>query len=332
MNKRIVVPLDGSELSEMALPHAVVFAQARGYGLTLLRAATLPSVLESTGWGALPKDTIWEGWDEELKSQGRYLDMQAQRLISQGLDVHVKLLEGDPAREIVSYVEQHPEVTLIAMSTHGRSGLKRWVFGSVAEKVLHASSVPLLLVHPKHPESQPVDDQLPRYKSLLVPLDGSFFAAQALEFATGIASSLPAPMTLVSAIPDHYMLGNLIVPPAVPFKWSDETEFMTDYLQHCRRSLHLQGLSVGTRVENGSPAEVVLSVAENLQADPSNGPGEVLIVMATHGRSGLPRLWLGSVAMKVVQASTHPVLLVRAKERVKESDPARAAMALTPLF
>src|SRR5689334_16410257 len=103
MNKRIVVPLDGSELSEMALPHAAALAQAKGHSLTLLRVATPPSVLNSTAWGTMPNNSIYEGWEEDLWNEGQYLDVLAENLRAKGIDTQATLVQGDPAESIVSY-------------------------------------------------------------------------------------------------------------------------------------------------------------------------------------------------------------------------------------
>jgi nucleotide-binding universal stress UspA family protein len=322
MKERILVPLDGSNLAEMALRHAVALARAKGYGLALLRLVTRPAPVGLMALRVSPTTDVWQGWDQELSDDRHYLEAVADRLRSQCLDVQVALVEDEPALGIVSYAERHPEVALIAMSTHGRSGLSRWVFGSVAEKVLHASPVPLLLVRPKHGERLSEDFQLPEYTALLAPLDGSVFAAQALDQAKTLAATLHARITLVSAVTEQPTLGELVAPPVVPVKGADETETLTNYLQENRQRLESEGFAVDTRLECGLPAEVILRVAEEIHAD--------LIVMATHGRTGLPRLWLGSIAMKVVQVSTRPVLLVRAKERVKEPQHARARENAAP--
>jgi nucleotide-binding universal stress UspA family protein len=246
--------------------------------------------------------------------------MVAERLHPFGLDVHILMMENEsgPAAGIISFVEQHPEVTLIAMSTHGKSGLSRWVFGSVAEKVLQASPIPLLLVRPAQDDELPDVIQAAEYRSLLVPLDGSIFAEQALDIAGNLAGSLKAKITLLSAIPDLPLAAELVAPPAAAVPATNETSILANYLAENRGKLVARGLTVETKLEYGPPAESILRVGASIHAD--------LIVMATHGRTGLPRLWLGSIAMKVVQASSLPVLLVRSKVRVQEAEPALPAL------
>lgn len=312
MTKRIVVPLDGSRTAEMALPHAVAIARAADYGLTLLRVVPPPAVVNSTAWTVAPAVKAWEGWEEEVNAEGDYLAVIAERLREMGVVVTAKLLEDDPASAIVDYAERHPDVALVVMSTHGRGGLSRWLLGSVAEKVLHALPVPLLLVRSQEGEMLPPEFTPPKYKSLLVPLDGSAFAEQALAKAEEIASALRARITLVTAVAEGPVLGELVTPPALPTVLEDEANRIRAYLNGVAERLRADGLTVDTRVEQGAPAEVLLHVADTVRAD--------LVVMATHGRSGLPRLWLGSVAMKTVQVCRRPVLLVRARQDKKHAE------------
>jgi nucleotide-binding universal stress UspA family protein len=312
MTKRIVVPLDGSKTAEMALPHAAAMSRATGYGIVLLRVVPPPVVVNSSAWTIAPPPNVWEGWEEEVNAEGDYLAVESERLRNMGLEVTATLLEDDPASAIVSFAERHPDVAMVVMSTHGRGGLSRWLLGSVAEKVLHALPVPLLLVRSREDEMLPAEFTPPEYKSLLVPLDGSAFAEQALKQAEEIAAVTGARVTLVTAVPEGPVLGELVTPPALPTIWEDEAKKMKQYLDEVADRLRADGLTVDARVEYGPPADVLLHVADAVHAD--------LVVMATHGRSGLPRLWLGSVAMKTVQVCHRPVLLVRARQQVKHPE------------
>lgn len=309
MTKQIVVPLDGSKAAEMALPHAVATSRATHYGITLLRVVPPPVVVNSSAWTIAPAINVWEGWEEEVVAENDYLAGVGERLRNMGVDVTTTLLEDDPASAIVDYAERHPDVAIVVMSTHGRGGLSRWIFGSVAEKVLHALSVPLLLVRSQEDEMLPPDFTPPEYKSIMVPLDGSAFAEQALKQAEAIAAVQGAMITLVTAVPEGPVLGELVTPPALPTIWDDEVDKMKSYLESVAERLRGDGLQVDVRVDYGPAADVILRVADAIHAD--------LVVMATHGRSGLPRLWLGSVAMKTVQVCHRPVLLVRARQESK---------------
>jgi nucleotide-binding universal stress UspA family protein len=305
MQSQILVPLDGSELAETVLPQAATLARATASGLTLLRVVTPLSLVEPVG-GLAPSTVFYEGLEKEPAMARGYLAALAKSLQADGLFVQTKVLEGDPARVIVSYAGTNPDVKMIAMATHGRSGLTRFLLGSVAEKVLHASPVPVLLTrvskdrarYPAHP-----------LRNLVVPLDGSAFAEQALDVARELAATTGGKLLLVSVVPplDAWQIaasGSLPV-------WVEDLEEaqgkqLDAYLSEIAKNLKASGLSVETRLTNGDPAEEILRSAERDHAD--------LIVMATHGRSGLQQLWLGSVAIKVMHHARLPLLLVRAKE------------------
>ncbi len=142
---RIVVPLDGSELAEAAIPSAIALAEATGATIRLVRVPTLPgyvtAVPETAGWiPDLLKETAFEA--------EAYLSERAATLRRTGLQVDsdVELvLSGGVAEGILSYARQH-RADVVVMSTHGRSGLGRWVFGSVADRVLHTAEMPVWLV------------------------------------------------------------------------------------------------------------------------------------------------------------------------------------------
>ncbi len=312
MTRRILVPLDGSELAEMALPHAIAMAHANLYGLTLLRVFPPPVVVSQLAWAVPPSSKAWESSEEEADSEAGYLKKVAAEIVTRGVDTTTQLIEGIPLSAITDYVEEHPEVVMIVMSTHGRSGIGRWVLGSVAEHVLHSAAVPVLLIRPSEEERLGLaqDFTLPLYKSLVVPLDQSPFGAQALGAAQNLAKRLQARMTLVSALPSEGVHPDALYPPVSVAIPEDDPRHTIEYLDKVAEGLRCEGIAVERRVEYGEPAEVIVQVAEKVRGD--------LIVMSTHGRTGLPRLLLGSVAMQVVHAAHLPVLLIRPHEIVAE--------------
>lgn len=318
MREQILVPLDGSGFAERALPHAIAVAKATSRSLVLLRSVPPPVPFGDVGWAVAPTSNteMWTGWDEELLNAREYLEEVAARLTAEGIEVHTERLEGDPATEIVRYAEEHPRITLIAMSTHGRSGLDRWFFGSVAEKVVQASPVPLLMVRVKDEKAVPQLSDTPLYNTIVVPLDGSLFAEQALEQTVPLATAMGSRLILVCAVHDDLLFGEVLSSFDERTKWDGEHETQTGYLQEVGQKLVVHGLDVETQIKNGAPQEVILKTSDLAHAD--------LIVMTTHGRGGLGRLWLGSIATGVVRHATQPVLLVRTKERVKEPDHKRS--------
>jgi len=340
MNKRILVPLDGSPLAEMALPHAVAMARATASQITLLRTVPAANLLAPLNGALQVGPPIWQDIELDEAPSRQYLADIEQRLhVEEGIDARSVLLEGEPSAVIVRYVEQHPDVNLIVMSTHGRSGVSRWFFGSVAERVLHSSPVPLLLIHPKHHEGPAPASPAPSYREILIPLDGSPFAEQAIEQAVKLAAACSANLRLITVVPlteDYYRIWT----PGCD-TWlagSPESAHAEEYLDGAaqrtaaklreRRSQGSPVQLVETQICVGDPAEEILKVSAGLANDgnqPSESRSIDIIVMSTHGRSGIERLWLGSVALKVVRGTTLPVLLVRVKERVEEPGAVRVA-------
>jgi nucleotide-binding universal stress UspA family protein len=319
MNNQILVPLDGSTLAEVVLPHAIQVARATQLSLVLLRAVPSPIMVDSAAWSLPPSFIDAERWDFAAASAGKNLEGVAARIRALGLEVEIVVVRGEPARAIVTHAEQHPSVKLVAMSTHGRSGLGRWFYGSVAEGVLHSCPVPLLLVRATEYQEVPSDEQgqltVADYSTILVPLDGSLFAEQALDRARQLASVTGAGIVLVTAIPDEPTF--VVLSETHPNAGNPATALQepTHYLDRISDRLKLEGFTVKTRLQGGAPDNVILQTSEEEGVD--------LVVMATHGRGGLEKLWLGSVALKVVQGSSKPVLLVRTKERVKAPEPVR---------
>ncbi|MEO6456882.1 MAG: universal stress protein [Chloroflexia bacterium] len=328
MEKRILVPLDGSALAEMSVPHAVSLAHATSGTLTLLWVvAPAPVTLGVPMDGSFPASpALMEAREREPRVAREYLNRFVERLhVAEGLNVETIVQEGDPASMIVQYAEQNPSVKLIAMATHGRKGVSCWVFGSVAEKVLHASPVPLLLVRQELHAS--IEASTSHYTRILVPLDGSTFAENALEHATALAATLRATLILFTVLPNQYdrvmtNKGGVGEWEWVAAPWAREAEWATSYLEDVAQNIAGAGILVETKISFGDPVEEILRMETEAAAD--------MIVMSTHGRSGVQRLWLGSVAMKVVGSTTRPVLLVRAKERteVPELQPSAASRSL----
>jgi nucleotide-binding universal stress UspA family protein len=162
MYKRILVPLDGSKLAECALPHAVRLAKGcdgaeiilvsvteRVRGYRVAGSSTEPFVLSGGGFGSAiqppPQRILPEEFGKKEKQAEMYLDRIAAKLESKGVKVHTEVLLWPPAEAIASYAEQNG-ADVIVMSSHGRSGASRWAYGSVANKVLRASCVPVLMV------------------------------------------------------------------------------------------------------------------------------------------------------------------------------------------
>ena len=311
MNTRILVPLDGSELAERAIPYAEALARPSGARLILVRVVhrfALPGTRGATQM-------------EAIRTAEEYLEEVAARLRVRDLVVDTAAPTGDPAEWIVDEAGIY-RADLIVMATHGRGGLARFVYGSVASAVLTRATTPVLLVRAWQCEAASRFDDRPR---LLVPLDGSDFAQVALDHAERLATELDGELVLLCA-----------VPPLVPERlaeWVDGADLdaeqaahlvaARDYLAQLAARLGKAGLPVQIEAHVSVPAEAIVAA--------SREQGAALVVMATHARTGAVRLLLGSVAEAVIRQGEAPVLLVRPTVReVTRPAPATVAAQQVP--
>jgi nucleotide-binding universal stress UspA family protein len=296
----IVVPLDGSDLAERAVPVATELARRAGRDLRLVHVhrPLSPDPIHVEGLPVI---------DDRMRSLRReheraYLERTRERLAA-GVTASAVLLEGRVAAALTAYA-QSSGAGLIVMTTHGRGGLERAWLGSVADELVRVSPVPLLLVRPE-PGQAPGP-----FRRILVPLDGSALGEGILGPASALAREEPgAELVLFQVVqpidsavwsPDAALAVSL----AADGVTAREEARGREYLDAVRSRLETAGLRARTRVEvAGGVATAILEAARGEQAD--------LIALATHGRSGLARMTLGSVADKVARGSRTPVLLFR---------------------
>ena len=316
MFSRIMLPLDGSPLAECALPYAESLARATGAKLLLVRSAsahTLP--------GADPSgDQL--GVISEAES---YLAGVAQRLGERGVETESAIPYGDAAGWIIDEIRIR-NADAIVMATHGRSGLGRWIYGSVAEEVLAHSPVPVMLVRAWQCQTNP--RTLVSHPRVLVPLDGSPFAEAAIDTALSVVEGLGGEIVLseVVPVPTHVVVAE--DGKVISYLDQQEEAFRreaSDYLYAVaqRISARAATVQVSVDVQVGEPAESIIQVAHERDV--------TLIVMATHGRTGLARLMLGSVAAQVLRNGNVPLLLVRPAEVRAEAEAAAQPASLTTL-
>jgi nucleotide-binding universal stress UspA family protein len=233
-----------------------------------------------------------------------YLDEVAGQLRDATLNVRQVTWRGAAAEAIVDYAEQEG-IQQIVMATHGYSGVTRWTHGSVAERVLQSASVPVLLVRARDGEATTELKPI-RCQRILLPLDGSTTAEQVLPPATSIAKAIGAEMVLfrVSIV---YVSGWYTGEWFEPLEGSFETanQYAKGYLDRVASKIASEGIEVSTTVEMGAVAKSIINYAEAQHID--------LIAMCTHGRTGLARWILGSVADRVLRVGRTPILLVRAR-------------------
>ena len=229
----------------------------------------------------------------------------ADVLRDEGIAITTATPTGIPAQAIVDEAEKVPD-TLIAMSGHGRSGVARWWLGSVADRVLHLTNNPMLIVRSHGPKALTHAD---RFDRVVVPVDGSELAEQVLPHVVHMACGLGLTVELVSVISARAEFRQMAVPevynPAYENIARQAEEDSSRYLSQLAASLRAQGVpAVEERLLHGDPTACIIDAA-------SETPDR-LVAMTTHGRSGIGRWVLGSVADRVVRNSGDPVLLVRA--------------------
>ncbi|MBM2809709.1 MAG: universal stress protein [Chloroflexi bacterium] len=281
MVDRIMVPVDGSELSERAIPLAELLARTNNAEICLVRAFEPLNIPPYEPSALISPETT-----DELRRQVREharaaLDRLKSQVEQHGVRVKAELLQladGSPASTLLDY-EQTSGVDIVAMATHGRTGLARFALGSVADRILREGSKPVLLI-------RPLTEQPKEMGVALLPLDGSEVGERAIKMAEALAGRPLRSVRLLQAIE----------------KFQERSAAM-DYLQSVADRLAAAGLETTVYVSVGEgPVEAIRTHVAD--AD--------IVVMATHGRGGIDRMRHGSVAEAAARELQHPVLLVRA--------------------
>lgn len=305
--RSILVPLDGSPLAEQALALASHIAQRAGSKLRLVLAHQLPSA---------PLDPLAAKLFTSIelatrKSERAYLRGIQAKLREGGIRLSSAVtLTGQAGPELAQYVSELA-IDLVVMATHGRGGIRRAWLGSVADHLIRTLEVPVLLLRPREGEPAPAH---PGVGQILVPLDGSPLAEEALEAATALARIWDAEVTLLQVVQPVLPVADPALPRASAYDeglTSSCRQQAQDYLDDLVEQLHEQGLrATGAAVVAWNVADAILDVAR---------PERVAVVaLATHGRGGLRRLILGSVADKLVRGADVPVLVYRPTGRRKQ--------------
>ena len=295
---KLLIPLDGSKTAERALPYARYLAEESVVVELLAVVDVANMATHMTAERALHLDTMVE---DAVRASEKYLEAIAGTLRAAKINTVVDT--GRPEEVIIEKAAAEQN-TLITMATHGRSGMNRWLLGSVAEKVLRGATNPVLLIRAK--EVIRTEDE-PRLKSLIVPLDGSDLAEGVLPTAIELAKRRDLEIVLIRTynIPTTAYAG--VEGYALPM--DDLLKGMRDeacaYLENKVGDVKKLGVArVSFAAREGLPADEIISFAKTL-------PGG-LIAMSTHGRSGVRRWVLGSVTETVVRHSDNPVLVIRA--------------------
>ncbi|HLY74042.1 MAG TPA: universal stress protein, partial [Planctomycetota bacterium] len=290
MFERILVPLDGSARAEVILPQIARILNREDSEILLLRVVNIP---ESAG--LVMRTNVRHQEREEAQ---QYLHTMALRFGQKASKVHARLAEGWPA-DVILETAKTEGATMIAISTHGRSGMERWAIGSVAEKVARSSDVPVLMVRSFRRGSKGdlepmVPAELP-FRRILVPVDGSVTSMSVIGSAEKVAELYGSEVMVLHVLPPYVpadaMLPGMeasfpiLRPEPIRPEEDEVTEKAADRFRHA-------GLKVTRLTVEGEPASEILDLCKNRAAD--------LIALGTHGRTGFSRWALGSVAERVL--------------------------------
>lgn len=300
MFKRLLVPLDGSQLAETAIPAAVYLAKL------LDSTVTLVHVIERNA----PKEIHSERHLTNPEEAQAYLDEIARLWFPQDTKVeshvHTRLV-SDVARSIVDHADElQPD--LVIMCTHGRRGPKDVLFGSIAQQVIALGETPVLLIRPAS------EEQVKPFscKQLLVPLDGLPDHEQGIPAAITLARACEGTIYLTMVVPTYGTLsGDEAVTsrlnPGATSAALDLAEIgASEYLRQRLQELKSSGINATAEVKRGDPANTIVDTAEETNAD--------IIVFGTHGKAGTDAFWSGSVTPKVSSHTRIPLLLVPVRE------------------
>ncbi|MFC2005907.1 universal stress protein [Chloroflexota bacterium] len=291
MFKKILVPLDGSELSELALPYAEELAGALNSEVTLL------FVCDTANCQYRPQHQAYiEKVSELLKDH----------IGGEGAKITVKALivEGYPADEIINYAAEN-DISVTIMATHGRTGIMSWAIGSVANKVLRGVGTPVLLIRANIPAPEVVGkEQL--LSRILVPLDGSKAGEAMLPHVKELTRKLKSEITFLQVVEPGQHVHTVGGLNYVPFHEQE----LENLKAHARE--YLDGVSsqfadtddiIKVELKSGDTASEIIKFADETNTH--------LVTMSTHGHAGIGRWELGSIAHKVLHHGNTPLLLVR---------------------
>jgi nucleotide-binding universal stress UspA family protein len=279
MLTRILLPLDGSELSEVAIPLAQTVVRAQRAEVTLVRVVPPATsyLAQTEGEGYIPPETYDELLQAMRDEAATYLAGVAKRFEADGVAVKTEWRDGSPGSTLLDMEEElHPD--LVVMATHGRTGLVRFALGGIADRMVREGITPVLLARSFTPTTTHLE-------TALVPLDGSDVAEAALPLVEHLAGKPLRSVQLLRAIAKR-----------------DEEGPALSYLQDIASRLSPLGIQVTNTVVHDKPTDAIAEAAQRVD----------LVIISTHGRSGFDRLRHGSIAEGATRTLATPTLLVRA--------------------
>ena len=302
--KHLVVPLDGSHLAEAVLPTASVLAQVLQARVTLLH------IIERNPPQEIHGETHLTSEQQALT----YLQQIAAEAFPDDVEVnyHIHTAEvSDVAKSIVDHASEL-DTDMVAMCTHGRSGLRGFLFGSIAQQVVAMGKSPVLLIQPGRDGTAPAFQCL----RLLVPLDGNPDHEQALEVAISLAQACGAELHLLAVVhtmgslPGEQAASAMLLPGTASAVLDMNEQNAGNYLLATAKSYIPDNVSVQFSVLRGDPARGIAKAARQQRAN--------LIVLGTHGKSSMDAFWSGSLTPRIARSTRIPLLMVPVENRMKQ--------------
>jgi nucleotide-binding universal stress UspA family protein len=284
MWKKILVPLDGSDLAELALPYAQELVSAFDSELILLYVSE-------------PAE------HEYLHMHQLYLEKVAVQMKKLVKRVSPLVVSGKPVEEIVKYTEKN-DIGLIIMASHGRSGIIPWATGGIASKVIDATGVPLLLIKTTKPRRKTKGKHL--ISRILLPLDGSEAGEAAITRVKELKFRFEAEVILLEVVPEGRHLRTIGGLDYILFPEQELETFKAEanaYLGEVYKRLQRSKGELKIEIRSGEVAKEILNYAKRKKAS--------LIAISSHGHSGMTKWVFGSTAQEIIQDSPIPVLVVK---------------------
>lgn len=298
MYSKILIPLDGSELAEQALETAFPLAEKSGAELILISASQTRSVVAPETTSGQGMQIFERPHQHSQESLSTYLHHFRQEKIPANIISTIKVIEGDAASVILDTAVAD-NVDLIIMSTHGRSGVSRWIMGSVTERVLRQAPCPVLVIRKPTP-----------LENMLITLDGSDISEYAISPGVELANHLGCRITLLTVEQpvslDQSYVGMLdqIEPGLGDVVVGDFYHRTEDYLIKTAEQLQPKiEQKINIKPKTGPIPTTILDHIESNNID--------IVVIATHGRSGLKRWLYGSITEKILRGANCAMLVIR---------------------
>jgi len=285
MYNKILVGFDGSEFSRAALLEAANRIKRRGGKVILLNAV----YFDEEEFGNKPEQL------EKRMESGKKICSGAKEMVRKefGIDIESIVSEGEPP-EVIARTAQEMNADLIAMGTHGRRGIKRFIMGSVTSGVIGHAPCDVLVV------KKPCTRCTGEFTSILLPFDGSAFSKKALSHAYALAKDEGSEVTALYVIPRYEEMIGFMKTDSIRKSLHKEAERIIDL---AKQSVSSNGVTLATAIEEGNAADKIVETANRMKHD--------LIVMGSYGWRGVNKAILGSTTERVIMNATCPILVVK---------------------